>query len=146
MDNKIIKRYSWGGLVFFNIALTAVYTVSFIWGGTAQTSSGITIPDTGLTIPFLIFILISAGQLIALILNQPIIAVVLCFVKLILFELSLYMLCGYSLSGSYMQSNNESGFYNNLTYSILIIISIIIGALSFLFELIACTIFKRRSR
>lgn len=61
-----MKKANAMGLFIFNVLLLVVFIVSIAWGGFAKTRSGITIPNTGLIIPFVIFILFSIVQLIAI--------------------------------------------------------------------------------
>ena len=136
MNYKILKRCSFIGLAGLNSILIAIYVVTVVWGGYAYTASGIPVPDTGLTIPVLLFFVLSAGQMVAVALNKPVVAIILCVVKIILFAISLYLLCGYAVNDVYMNYGMDSGFYSNFTYGILVIASAVTGAISFIFEFV----------
>ena len=146
MPYKIFKRCSLIGLVGFNLILIAIYVVTVAWGGYSYAASGIPVPDTGLTIPVLLFFAFSAGQIVAVAFNKPVFALILCVVKIILFAISLYLLCGYAVNADYMNYGRGGGFYSNFTYSILVIASAIIGAISFILEFAVGLFLLRRLR
>ena len=137
MNNKVLKRRSLAGLAVFNVILLAIYAASAVWGGIAYTASGIAIPDTGLTIPVLLFIVFSAGQVLSVAFNKPVAVIVLCAAKIIVFALSLYLLCRYAFDAAYIKSEKGDGFYSNFTYGILVISSAVTGAISAVFEVAA---------
>lgn len=134
------------GLFVFNVLLLVVFIVSIAWGGFAKTRSGITIPNTGLIIPFVIFILFSIVQLIAIKCNKYWVALGLEMIKFVLFQLAIYMICGYALNDKYIQANKVGSFYDNSSYTVMVIIFMCVGCLSFIYEIICNILLSIRSK
>ena len=133
-------------LIFANIIMSVVFTASAIRGGTAYTASGVPIPDSGLIIPFFIFIIFSAIQFALLQKNKNLYAVtvnVLCF---FIFGAVVYLLCGYSLTNDFMNSNRNGAFGDNIVYSCFVIIFIIVAVLSFLAETVLSVLEMKRKK
>lgn len=131
-----MKKANSIGLFVLNVLLIVVFIVSIVWGGFAKTGSGIPIPDTGLTIPFFIFILFSIVQFIAIKCDKYMLAIGLEIVKFVLFQLATYMICGYALSDKYIQANKVGSFYDNSSYTVMVIIFMCAGCLSFIYEIV----------
>lgn len=134
LKKSSLKKTNSMGLFVFNVLLLVVFIVSIAWGGFAKTGSGITIPNTGLIIPFVIFILFSIVQLIAIKCNKYWMALGLEIIKFVLFQLAMYVICGYALNDRYIQANKVGSFYDNRSYTIMVIIFMCVGCLSFIYE------------
>ncbi len=132
---KAVKAAEITGIAVYSTAVVILVVISAIWGGTAQSGSGMTIPDTGLMVPVAVFILFSIGQLFLVIFNKPVLATVLCVVKFAVHQLLFFNICGYALSEEYMHANSTGTFYDNMTYSILVILTMVITASAFVYDL-----------
>lgn len=133
---KAIKAAEITGIAVYGIAVAILVVISAIWGGTAQTGSGMIIPDTGLMVSIAVFILFSIGQLILVIFDKPVFATILCAVKFAVHQLLFFNICGYALSEEYMHANSTGTFYDNMTYSILVILTIVITSAAFVYDMV----------
>lgn len=122
--------------------MIVVYILSVIRGGFAKTAAGLPIPDTGLTIPLLVYLAFSAVEIITENKNFGILPVVaFLIVKAVIYGLTLYLLCGYALKGSYISSNITGNFGDNLRYSVMVISYIVIPSVVLIFQVLS--LFKR---
>lgn len=135
IPKKALKILHLTAIVLFAVLLIIAYIVSAVWGGLAHTGGGLPIPDTGLTFPVLLFLLLSIVQIVAAAYNKPVFGIVLAVIKSVVFLFALLMLCHFALETSYIQANAEAGFYSNVTFSACVIVSLVIGILSFIVEL-----------
>lgn len=141
---KTLKILHLTAIILFVVLLIAVYIVSAVWGGIAHTGGGLPVPDTALTIPSVIFLLLSVVQVIFAVCNKPKSGIVLTVAKCALFLLAIIILCRFALNAGYIQYNADAGFYSNATFSVCVIASIAIGALSFIAELSAAVLSLQR--
>lgn len=142
LSDKTLKKLHITVIASFAALLVAVYVVSAVWGGVAHTGGGLPIPDTGLTLPVLLFLLVAAAQIVAAALQKPLVGIVLAAVKGALFIFAVLRLCLYALGAVYMQDNADAGFYSNVTYTACVVASLAVGALALICEL-AVSIFAK---
>ena len=135
LSKKALKILHLTAIVLFAVLLIVAYIISAVWGGVAHTGGGLPIPDTGLTFPVLLFLLLSIVQIVAVVYNKPVLGVIFAVVKCVIFFFTLLMLCHFALEASYIQANTDAGFYSNATFSACVIASLVIGILSFIVEL-----------
>ena len=142
LSDKTLKKLHIAVIASFAALLVAVYIVSAVWGGIGHTGGGLPIPDTGLTIPVLLFLLVAAAQIVAAALQKPLAGIILAAVKGALFIYAVLLLGLYALGIDYIQANADAGFYSNVTYTACVVASLAVGALALICEL-AVSIFAK---
>lgn len=144
LSGKTLKILHLTAIILFTVLLIVVYIVSAVWGEIAYTGGGLPIPDTGLTSPVLLFLVLSIVQIVAAAYNKSVFGIALAVVKCVVFLFALLLLCHFALEASYIHANADAGFYSNATFSACVIASLVIGALSFIAELAASILAKVR--
>lgn len=135
LSKKALKILHLTAIIFFAVLLIVAYIVSAVWGGIVHTGGGLPIPDTGLTFPALLFLLLSIVQIVIAVYNKPVFGIILAGIKCVVFLFVLLMLCHFALEPSYIQANANAGFYSNMTFSACVIASLAVCVLSFIAEL-----------
>ena len=136
----------------FNIEIAAafivsavLFVISVVWGGFAQTAAGLTIPDTPLTLPFLTVFAFTVAQA-ALFGRGLILPLAICLAaKTIILAFLLFVLCGYALGASYIAANAHGSFYDNATFTALVIAFIVTSGVSLVLETILLVAHAKRS-
>lgn len=120
-----------------SILMFIVYVLSVIRGGFANTGSGFPVPDTGLTIPFLIYIAFVTGEIILINRHKSRLMMALVLLtKILFYGYALWVLCGYAVTRSYMSYNFSGSFYDNFWYGVMVISYIVIPSIASIFQTI----------
>ena len=126
-----------------SILMFIVYVLSVIRGGFANTGSGVPIPDTGLTIPFLIYIAFVAVEIILINRHKPrLMTALVLLAKILLYGYALWVLCGYAVTRSYMSYNFSGSFHDNFWYGVMVISYIVIPSIASISQ--AIFLFKKQ--
>ena len=126
-----------------SILMFIVYVLSVIRGGFANTGSGLPVPDTGLTIPFLIYIAFVAGEIILINRHKSRLMMALVLLtKILFYGYALWVLCGYAVTRSYMSYNFSGSFYDNFWYGVMVISYIVIPSIASISQ--AIFLFKKQ--
>lgn len=120
-----------------------VYVLSVIRGGFANAGSGLPVPDTGLTIPFLFYIAFVTVEIVLLSRHKPLLMTALVLLaKVLFYGYVLWVLCGYAVTRSYMSYNFSGSFHDNFWYGVMVISYIVIPSIASISQ--AIFLFKKQ--
>jgi len=114
-----------------------VYVLSVIRGGFANAGSGLPVPDTGLTIPFIFYIAFVAVEIVLINRHKSRLMMALVLLaKILLYGYALLVSCGYAVTRSYMSYNPTGSFHDNFWYGVMVISYIVIPSIASISQII----------
>lgn len=142
MHKKILKLE----LLITNLLFLAIFVASAVWGGSTQTGSGLTIPNSPLIVPFFLFLVGSLLQAVCLRFKSAIPFYVLSCIKLVLVEIAIYLIAGYALSDFYINAVANGNFFDHIWNSRMVSASMILTAVAFALETVGFIINISKNR
>ncbi len=125
------------------ILMFIVYVLSIIRGGFANSGSGLPVPDTGLTIPFLFYIAFVTVEIVLLSRHKPrLMTALVLLAKVLFYGYVLLVSCGYAVTRSYMSCNFSGSFHDNFWYGVMVISYIVIPSIASISQ--AIFLFKKQ--
>lgn len=126
-----------------SILMFIVYVLSVIRGGFANTGSGFPVPDTGLTIPFLLYIAFVTVEIVLLSRHKSRLMMALVLLaKVLFYGYVLLVSCGYAVTRSYMSCKRTGSFHDNFWYGVMVISYIVIPSIASISQ--AIFLFKKQ--